>query len=411
MKIGFVVQRYGKEVCGGSEFHCRLVAEHLSKYYDIEIITTCAKDYITWKNEYISGKDDVNGITVWRFPVDYPRDINKFNLCSEKMYESAHSNEDEIEWMKLQGPYSTQLFEFIKNNGNKYDFVVFFTYLYCTTFFGLPLVKDKAILVPTAHDETPIYLEIFEPLFTQPKAIIYNTEEEKKFINTKFKNENIPNEIIGVGIASPEKIDVDNFKQKYKVDNFIIYVGRIDESKGCNELFDFFIRYKNETKSGVKLVLLGKPVMEVPNDPDIIHIGTTSEQEKFNGIKAAKLLIMPSKYESLSMVVLETWICNNAVLVNGNCEVLKGHCLRSNGGLYYTDYEEFKETLDLLLRNSKLLKQMGKNGRQYVLERYEWAVIEEKYINFIRSNFVERKLWKRIQHLYAQLKWRFNNNI
>ncbi|MCD4678020.1 MAG: glycosyltransferase [Desulfobacula sp.] len=410
MKIGFVVQRYGEEVFGGAEFHCKMVAEHLSKYYDIEIITTCAIDYITWKNEYSAGKNNVNGITVWRFPVDYSRDMDKFNTYSEKILWGEHCNKDEIKWMKLQGPYSTQLLDYLRNNKDSYDLFIFFTYLYCTTFFGLPLVKDKAMLVPTAHDEPTIYLKIFKLLFKQPKARSFNTEEENKFINTKFKNKNIPSEIIGVGIDVPGKIDGNHFIKKYKLENFIIYVGRIDESKGCNELFDFFIRYKNETKSGIKLVLTGKAVMKVPDNPDIIYIGTTSEQDKFNGIKAAKFLIMPSKYESLSLVILETWICNNAVLVNGKCDVLKGHCLRSNGGLYYTNYEEFKEIMDLFLINQKLLKQMGKNGHQYVLERYEWAVVEEKYINFIQSNLVEKNLKKRFQDLCVQLKLRFISN-
>ncbi len=136
MKIAFVVQRYGLEVNGGAEFHCRLIVEHISRYYDVEVITTCAKDYMTWKNEYVPGKDNVNGITIWRFPVDKPRDVNKFNKFSEKIFWNKHRKEDELEWMKLQGPYSTDLLNFIKNGKDKYDFFIFFTYLYCTTFFG-----------------------------------------------------------------------------------------------------------------------------------------------------------------------------------------------------------------------------------------------------------------------------------
>jgi len=385
LKIAFVVQRYGEEVNGGAELLCRRIAEHLSKYYCIEVVTTCAKDYITWRNEYLPGKDMINGITVWRFPVDNPRDIHKFNRFSEKIFWSKRSAEDEINWMKLQGPYSTELLKFIKNNKDIYDYFVFFTYLYCSTFFGLPIVRNKAILVPTAHDESPIYLSIFESLFKLPRALIYSTEEEKKFVNSKFKNENIPSEIIGVGIDLPDKIDADDFKQKYHADNFMIYVGRIDESKGCKELFEYFMRYKKETRSDIKLVLVGKAVMNVPEHPDILPLGFVSEQDKFNGIKAAKLLIMPSKYESLSMVIMEAWLCNNAVLVNGNCEVLKGHCRKSNGGLYYRNYAEFKECLNLLLSDSRLRTKMGNNGKRYVEENYGWEIIEKKYRQLLKT--------------------------
>ncbi|MHB8100982.1 MAG: glycosyltransferase family 4 protein [Methanosarcina sp.] len=383
MKIVFVVQRYGLEVNGGAEFHCRLVAEHLSKYFDVEVITTCAIDYMTWKNEYPPGIEILNGVCVRRFPVDYERDIPKFNKSSEKIFGNIHTYEDEIEWMKLQGPYSTKLLNYIQNNKDNYTYFIFFTYLYCTTFFGLPLVKEKALLVPTAHDEPPIYLSIFKSLFKNPRRFIYNTEEEKNFVISQFQVANIPSDVVGVGIDTPDKIDAVSFVQKYTVDNFIIYVGRIDESKGCKELFDYFIRYKKEKKSSIKLVLLGKPIMKVPKHPDIISLGFVSEQEKFNGTKTAKLLIMPSKYESLSMVLLEAWLCNTAVLVNGKCDVLKGQCIRSNAGLYYESYDEFEGCLDFLLSDDGVRNTMGKNGMKFVLQNYSWESIEKKYISIL----------------------------
>ena len=386
MKIVFVVQRYGLEVNGGAEFHCRLVAEHMSKYFDVEVLTTCAIDYMTWKNEYPPGIENLNGVCVRRFPVDYERDVPKFSKFSEKIFGNIHTYEDEIEWMKLQGPYSTKLLNYIKNNKDNYTYFIFFTYLYCTTFFGLPLVKEKALLVPTAHDEPPIYLSIFKSIFKNSKRFIYNTEEEKNFISSQFQVANIPSDVVGVGIDIPSKIDAVSFVQKNTVDNFIIYVGRVDESKGCKELFDYFIRYKKEKKSSIKLVLLGKTMMKVPEHPDILSLGFVSEQEKFNGIKSAKLLIMPSKYESLSMVLLEAWLCNTAVLVNGKCDVLKGQCIRGNAGLYYESYDEFEGCLDFLLSDDELRNTMGKNGMKFVLQNYSWESIEKRYISILTED-------------------------
>ena len=385
MKIAFVVQRYGLEVNGGAELHCRQVAEHLSKYFDSDIITTCAVDYITWKNEYRPGKQNINGLTIWRFPVDYPRDISLFNKFSEKIFSDiSHREDEEIKWMKLQGPYSTQLFDFIKANSDVYDYFIFFTYLYCTTFFGLPLVKDKAILVPTAHDEPPIYLNIFDKIFGSPKAISYNTEEERRFVNNRFNNHHILNDVVGVGFEAPKEVSPNEFRDKYKISNkFLTYIGRIDESKGCGELFDYFMRYKEERGSDLKLVLLGKSAMKIPDDVDIIPLGFVSEEDKFNGIAASDLMIMPSKYESFSMVIMEAWACKKAVLVNGRCDVLKGHCLRSNGGLWYENYEEFKECLDLLISDDQLRAKMGENGKRYVEENYSWPKIEEKYLRLL----------------------------
>lgn len=385
MKLAFVVQRYGLEVNGGAELLCRQVAEHLSKSFDVEVLTTCAVDYITWKNEYPPGKQMLNGLTIWRFPVDKPRDILKFNNFSKKIFgDIDHGEDDEIEWMKLQGPYSPQLFDFIRAKRDAYDYFIFFTYLYCTTFFGLPLVKDKAILVPTAHDEPPIYLNIFNKIFISPKAICYNTEEERRFVNKKFNNHHILNDVIGVGFDVPKELSPNAFRDKYKVSyKFLTYIGRIDESKGCGELFDYFTRYKEEKKTDLKLILLGKSAMEIPENSDIISLGFISEEDKFDEIAASDLMIMPSKYESFSMVLMEAWGCKKAVLVNGRCDVLKGHCLRSNGGLWYEDYEEFKECLDLLISDDQLRSKMEENGKRYVEENYSWPKIEEKYIRLI----------------------------
>lgn len=348
------------------------------------MITTCAIDYVTWKDEYSPGKCDVNGITVLRFPVDFQRDQIKFNKFYEQLLAGTiQGNDEEITWMKLQGPYSTKLLNYITNNKDNYDYFIFFTYLYCTTYFGLPLVSDKAILVPTAHDEPPIYFSIFEPIFQKPTAIIFSTEEEKNFVHAKFGNSKIPNYIIGVGIDIPNRINPREFRHKYNVDDFIIYVGRIDESKGCKELFDYFIKYKEDTKSDIKLIALGKPMMDIPAHSDIISLGFVSDGDKFNGIKAAKLLVIPSPYESLSMVTMEAWLCSKPVLMNGRCNVLKGHAIKSNGGLYYTNYEEFRDCLNLLSNESRLRELLGKNGKRYIENNYSWTIIEEKYMKLL----------------------------
>jgi glycosyltransferase involved in cell wall biosynthesis len=390
LKLAFVVQRYGLEVNGGAEFHCRLLAEHLSKYHDVEIITTCARDYVTWKNEYNEGKNMVNNMIVWRFPVEFPRKgfiDAQFGKLSERIFGHYHSIADEINWIELQGPYSTRLLNFIRDKKDEYDYFIFFTYLYFPTVYGLHLVKDKAILVPTAHDEPPIYLSIFESVFKIPKAIAYNTEEEKKFINSKFENDDIISDIIGVGLQKIENINDKDFKKKYNVDKFIVYVGRIDESKGCKELIEYFIRFKEDTKLNIKLVLVGKSVMKVPKHSDIITPGFISEQDKYSAIGASELLVSPSKYESLSMVIMEAWTCNKAVLVNGNCDVLKGQCIKSNGGLYYENYDGFREGLNILLNDKKLRDKMGENGRKYVDDNYSWGIIESKYLRlFERLN-------------------------
>lgn len=384
MKVAFVVQRYGLEVNGGSEMLCRLLAEHMSKYWDVEVITTCAIDYVTWKNEYKPGIEDINGIKVRRFPVNSPRRQWWFGFLSKRVFGRPHSKAMEVRWMKAQGPYSSKLLKFIKKEKGNYDLFIFITYLYCTTYFGLPLVKEKSVLVPTAEDAPPLSLSIFNDIFNAPRAIVYCTHEEKELVKRVFNNDDLLSDIIGVGIDIPRDIDGQRFREKFNItEEFILYIGRITVDKGCDEMFEFFKRYKKERPGSLKLVLMGKPFMEVPNHPDIINLGFVAEEDKFDALKASKLLLMPSPYESLSMVLLEAWLAERPVLVNKRCDVLKGQCERSKGGLTYKDYKEFSENMDYLLANEDSGNMLGQHGKEYVLANYSWDAVERKYIELI----------------------------
>lgn len=383
MKIAFLVQRYGLEVNGGAEQLCRMIAERLVPYCSVEVLSTCAIDYITWANEYPSGEETIHGVKVRRFPVDFERDIDNFNKKSEIVFQQRSSFNDELEWMRMQGPYSSSLFCFLKEHKIDYDAIIFFSYLYCTTFFGLPEVSEKAILVPAAHDEHPIYLSIFKRLFSLPKYLIFSTQEEREFVQKNFKIEQIPSDIVGAAVQGPKLVVPEEFIRSHSLHNFVVYVGRIDPSKGCQELFDNFSRYKKDHPSDLKLVLIGKPVMPIPKHPDFISLGFVDEQTKFNAMAAARILIMPSPYESLSMVLLESWFCKRPVLVNGKCQVLAGQCKRSNGGLWYENYDEFEAGLSYLLKSEENCCYLGESGNQYVIKNYSWDNIEKQYLNGI----------------------------
>ena len=163
------------------------------------------------------------------------------------------------------------------------------------------------------------------------------------------------------------------------------YVGRIDKAKKCDLLFKYFKEYKKRNRNNVKLVLVGKPVMPIPRDKNIISLGFISEIDKFEGIAAAKLLVLPSKYESLSMAVLEAMSLSTPVIVNGDCDVLKGHCLKSNGALYYNNYFEFEGTVNYFLNNPQIAEMMCQNAKDYVENNYSWKIIERKLSNMIEQ--------------------------
>ncbi len=384
MKLAVVVQRYGPMINGGAELHARYIAEHLGRHAEIEVLTTCATDYVTWRNELPEGTGEVNGIAVRRFRVKHERDPEAFARWSDRVFDARHSIGDELEWLKVEGPASTALVDYLARHATDYDFFVFFSYRYYHAYHGARATAARAVLVPTAERDAAIGVSIFPPLFRAVRAVMYNSPEERAMIEAVAANQDVPGIVVGVGSDVPRTLQPNRFRQKFGIRGpFAAYVGRVDRNKGCNELFDFFQGYTRDGSGRLTLVLIGDSLLPVPDHPRIQHLGFLNEADKFDAMAAADLLIMPSFYESLSMVVLEAWAVGKPVLVNGRCDVLKGQCLRSNGGLYYENYPEFLETLGALERHRWLAGTLGRNGRQYFRDHYDWPVIERKYLDML----------------------------
>ena len=418
MKIAFIIQRYGAEVLGGSEHLCRLVAERLAGTHDVEVITTCARDYITWKNEYSEGVDRVKGVTVRRFPTAATRDIESFNKYSDWIYNNAHTRADEMNWLKQQGPWSPALIEYLKRNHQQYDVLIFFTYLYAITVLGLEVAPHRSILVSTAHDEPAIRLEIFKDVFRKPAAICYLTESERDFVQAHFVDRPLLEDVVGVGVDLPQQqpyprmperppdddgpqagSDSDGAEEEPQAREFpshllargavfrrrhrlygpmVLYGGRIDPGKGCEELIQYFSEYVKEGGDAT-LALMGVKLMALPEEPFIRFAGLLSERERLQALEAATVVVCPSPYESLSLLALESLSVGTPVLVNARSAVLVEHAIRSNGGLWYADRDEFVEALKLLIRDESLRRALGRNGREYVRRQYRWDVVLGKY--------------------------------
>ena len=385
MNVAFVVQRYGLEINGGAELHCRWIAEHMARRWNIEVLTTRAYDYVTWADHYPAGTEIVNGVTVRRFSVPRPRDPDRFGRLQNFILESEHSEKDERDWLEEEGPASPELLAFIRRHADDYDYFIFFSYRYWHSYWGIRSVPKKAILVPTAEHDPVIDLKIFKDLVRLPRAFLYNSEEERAMIQTLSGNEAVPGIVTGVGTEIPADADAERFRRNHGIRKpYLLYLGRIDQNKGFPQLFDYFLKFKKETESEAGLVLIGNSILPIPPHADIFALGFRPEQDKFDALAGAEALIMPSFYESLSMVTLEAWAMGRPVLANARCEVLQGQCRRSNGGLYYENYAEFREGLKLLLASDRLRRALGENGRRYFEAHYAWDIIEGKYLEIVR---------------------------
>lgn len=384
MKVAFVVQRCGVEVNGGAEQYCLQVAQKMARHWQTEVLTTCALDYMTWDNFYPAGTEQLGATLVRRFSVDYPRNIEQFNRLSGQLdiRQKKATLEEQETWMRAQGPMSSALLAYLGDGRARYDAFIFVGYLYATTYFGLPVVRDKAWLVPLGHDEWPIYFSMWDTFFSVPQGFIFNTEAEREFLQRRFSTNPLPGPVTGVGIEIADQVNSETFRTRYNLDvPFLLYVGRIDESKGCSEMFEYFTRWKAEVHSPYKLVLLGREVMPVPFHDDIVHLGFVSDEEKWSAMKACDWLLMPSPHESLSMVLLEAWSAGRPALVNAKCAVLVRHCQESHGGLWYDGFDEWRAALEGVDSDTKSV--LGRQGQAYVRERYSWKRVEADYLDLI----------------------------
>jgi glycosyltransferase involved in cell wall biosynthesis len=383
MRLLFVIQRFGREVAGGAELHCRWLARRLAKHHPVSVATTCALDYLEWRNHYPPGAAEVDGLPVVRHPVQRTRSERRFAQISDLVFHDEHTLADERQWVVENGPESPALVRSLARRRDV-DLFVFYSYRYYQTFFGLPQVAARSVLVPTAEEDPAIELPVFRSLFRAPRGILYLTPEERLLVAGVSGNEGVPAAVVGSGIDVPPGFSSVNVRERFSLHpGYLLYAGRIDRNKGADRLFAYYRTLAQEWPAAPPLVLVGTVALEIPDHPKIRHLGYVTEEEKFALLAACGLLVLPSRYESLSVAVLEAWAMGRPVVVNAECRVLEGQCLRSDGGLFYRGYGEFASAVRLLIERQDLADRIGAAGRRYVESEYAWDVVEDRTNRFL----------------------------
>lgn len=383
MKIAFVVPRLEPQLAGGAEVYCQKLTEKIvQKGYQVDLLTTCARDHFSWKNHYEPGNKIVNGVTVRRFLVDSNRVTPRFLMIQRKIDHRLPISEREELWWMEDSVRSQKMEEFIVNNKLRYDWFIFIPYLFGTTYWGIERVREKSLLIPCLHDEPFAYLDIFKKMFNKVRGIMFNTYPE---IELAKKLYGLPEEkitMVSLGFELKKEYDGEKFRNMYGIyDPFILFAGRREGGKNIDMLLKYFHLYKRYNNSRIKLVLLGSGHLDLtPEDKDnIFDLGYLGEESKYNAYSAALAFCQPSANESLSIVIMESWLCARPVLVNSSCAVTKDHCMRSQGGLYFGNFQEFEGCINYLLSNKEIADKMGVNGRVYVKENYSWDAVLKRF--------------------------------
>lgn len=374
-KLAIVVQRFG-DVIGGAEAHAKLIARRLSGDFNITVLTTCAKDHLTWANELPPGETRMDGIPVLRFPTERARAMRSFNRLSREMFRRSNDRMREEHWIAEQGPAAPALLEHISKQAKAYDVFIFFTYLYSPTAWGLPLAAGRAIVVPTTHDEPPLRFDLYTDVFERARVLFCNTPEEAELVRRRFaKHSKI--RVVGAGIDSSPG-DPSAFSQKYGIDRpYLMYVGRMEAGKGIPELLKFHRRLWHGDRDAPLLVLAGSADAQ-PSGPGVRYLGAISDADKADGLSGALAAVIPSRYESLSLLALEAFAQRTPILGNADSDVLRGQVLRSGAGATFEDFESYRAGIRKIAAERGLMARRAlRYARQHTWSRVLSAYREE----------------------------------
>ena len=388
--IAFVAPWFDDHIPGGAEMELREVSAHLHKAgVKVEILTTCVREFgADWSVNFHKAGCSVleSGIPIRRFPVR-KRDTAAFDAVNAKLIQKMPVTLAQEDIFLREMVNSPELYEYIRTKKDEYAVFVFIPYMFGTTYYGVQAAPEKAVLIPCFHDEGYAYFQRFREVFRTAAGMVYNARPEMELAERLygFSETNVRQILMGIGMDTSITGDAARFRQKFGMDKpFLLYAGRKDTGKNVHTLLQYFSEYRKRHETDLQLVLIGGGSIEIPADiRDAVHdLGFVDAQDKYDACAAAELLCQPSKNESFSLVIMESWLCGRPVLVHDACAVTKNFAQESNGGLYFADFFEFEGCVDYILTHPDIARRMGETGCAYVKEHFDWGVITQKYLEF-----------------------------
>lgn len=384
-RVAFVVPRFSEQgTVGGAETLLKALAGRLAHAgRTVTVLTTCAADHFTWKNELPPGRRRIGGLDVHFFPVDEDRDVESFLRAQESISRhGAVTPEEEEIWIR-NSVTSRALCRHLEDRGEDYDRIVLGPYLFGLVFAASQIHPGRSLLVPCLHDEPFAYLTIMKRLFHAVAGCMFNSEPERDLARSLFDLSDERCHVVGMGL-DPFEADPSAARSRHGLrGEYLLFSGRREPLKGTPLLLDYADTFRQRTGRDLKLVFTGSgPINPPPALAEHVRdLGFVSEETKHEVMAGALAFCHPSVNESFGIVLLESWLARVPALVHAGSAVLSWQCRRSNGGLWFRAYPEFEEELLLIMDRLELRRAMGEAGRAYVLREYAWEKVEKRLLD------------------------------
>jgi glycosyltransferase involved in cell wall biosynthesis len=378
VKILWVVPRWGGDIVGGAETLARALAERgAAMGWDVAVATTCARDHATWENELPPGETHEGGVCVHRFAVA-PRDVARHDALHAAVVGGRASYADELEWLS-QGVWSAQMQEYLEDPATDHDLRIFAPYLFGTTVWGAQALPARSALMPCLHDEPYAHLGVVGRTIEAVRGCMFNAPAEEALARRLYRVRD--GGVVGMGFDSPAALPEIDFAERHGIEGpYLLYAGRLEEGKRVHVAVEYALRLGEERAEAPALVLAGRGGYRAPREARgrVIEVGYLGDDEKRAAHAGALALVNPSEMESLSLVVMESWLEGTPVIVAHGSEVMRDHVERSRGGIAFADYASFRDAVETLLRDPQRARAMGERGRTYVLDEYGWPAVSDR---------------------------------
>lgn len=384
--LAFVIPWYGRNLPGGAEAECRATARALAaRGVPVEILTTCAPDSSRWADHHPEGLTHEDGLPVRRFKVR-PRDPERYLQLHQRLHLAGRLDPHEEEAFVRESINSDDLYAHLAAEQDRYWYA-FIPYCFGTTWEGALVAPERSLLIPCLHDEPFARLAWTRRVLRIVRGVGFHVPAERALGEAIAGSDPGTFFLVGEGVDPPSAGDGERFRQKYDVRvPFLLYAGRKGPEKNVPLLVEYYVRYRlTHPERPVKLVLIGSGGVRIPKrfSTDVLDFGFVPVPDKHDAYAAALALCQPSLMESFSIVMMEAWLAGTPALVHARSPVTRDHCLASNGGLFFDDYFEFAEAVDLLLDDPALRGRLAERGRAYVETTFSWERVTASYLTML----------------------------